>query len=72
MADPLSLTDAARALGVPEHQLRLWAWDGAGPRNLGTRTKPLYDEADLRAWRDVRTRSGNAASHSTEAGGHGG
>jgi hypothetical protein len=52
MADALSLTEAAAFLGVPEHQLKLWAWDRAGPRNLGSRTKPLYDEADLQEWRN--------------------
>lgn len=57
--DPLSLADAARFLGVPEHQLKLWAWDRAGPRNSGSRTKPLYDEADLQEWKRV-----NAHSHS--------
>lgn len=57
MADPLPIADAARLLGVPEHQLKLWAWDRRGPRNLGTRTKPLYDEADLQEWKRERTQA---------------
>ena len=49
--DLLPLEAAAEVAGVPAAQLKLWAWDRVGPRNVGTRTKPLYDQRDLEEWK---------------------
>ncbi len=60
--DSLSPTEAAAHAGVPAAQLVRWAWEDwdvsarrpsgqVGPRNCGTRSKPLYREADVVAWR---------------------
>jgi hypothetical protein len=39
--------DAAVVIGVPEVVLRRWAWTNVGPKNRGTKLKPLYDRDDL-------------------------
>lgn len=60
--DALSVADAAQVAGVPSVQLKRWAWEDwdvygrrpfglVGPRNVGTRQKPLYLEQDVREWR---------------------
>lgn len=60
--DSLSPTEAAAHAGVPAAQLVRWAWEDwdvvgrrasgqVGPRNCGTRHRPLYREADVVAWR---------------------
>lgn len=60
--DTLTLAEAAVVGGVPSVQLRRWAWEDwdvaqrrasgqVGPRNVGTRGKPLYLEQDVREWR---------------------
>lgn len=46
----LTPEEAALILGVPAAQLKRWAWDRVGPKNSGTKWKPRYQEADLRAW----------------------
>lgn len=51
---------AAQIAGVPAVQLARWAYLGQGPKNSGTKWKPLYAEEDLTAWRDA------ANSHSGE------
>lgn len=51
MTDSLPLDAAAEIAGVPAAQLKLWAWDRVGPRNIGTRTKPMYDQRDLEEWK---------------------
>ena len=45
--------EAAEIVGVPAVQLSRWAYLGQGPRNSGTKHKPMFDEDDLRNWRDV-------------------
>lgn len=58
----LTPDQAAPIAGVPSYQLMLWAYDDwdvhakrasgkHGPRNIGTRHKPRYDEDDVREWR---------------------
>ena len=58
VSDLLPLEAAAEIVGVPAVQLKLWAWDRVGPRNVGTRTKPLYDQRDLEEWKaDAKRRT---------------
>lgn len=45
---------ASLLIGVPAVQLKRWAWERVGPRNVGTRWKPRYEEEDLRAWLERR------------------
>ncbi len=60
--DSLTPAEAAALAGVPTAQLVRWAWEDwdvyqrraagqVGPRNCGTRSKPLYREADVTTWR---------------------
>lgn len=62
--DALTIAEAAVVAGVPAVQLRRWAWEDwdvygrkpsgqVGPRNIGTRNKPLYLEQDVREWRSA-------------------
>lgn len=53
--DPLTVDDAAALIGVPVHQLLLWAWQRVGPRHVGTRVKPRYREEDLQRWVEERS-----------------
>ena len=46
----LTPEQASVIVGVPAVQLRRWAVLKQGPRNSGTKHKPLYDEDDLRDW----------------------
>lgn len=55
--------EAARIIGVPAVQLRRWAWERVGPRNVGTRSKPRYEEEDLSEW---CARKNGTAVHSLE------
>lgn len=57
MSDDLLTPDAAAAIaGVPAYQLCAWAYDRVGPKNVGTRHRPLYRAEDVRAWVDSRER----------------
>lgn len=69
--DSLPPNDAAHIAGVPPQQLIRWAWDDwdvgrrrargqVGPRNCGTRHKPLWKREDVLAWRG-RYEGGNDA-----------
>lgn len=60
--DSLTPSEAAAHAGVPAAQLLRWAWEDwdvvgrrasgqVGPRNSGTRGKPLYRQSDVVAWR---------------------
>lgn len=60
--DSLTPPEAAAHAGVPAAQLVRWAWEDwdvvgkrasgqVGPRNCGTRHKPLYRVEDVVAWR---------------------
>lgn len=49
--DTLTPTEAAHLAGAPAAQLARWAWLGTGPRNVGTKRKPLYLAADVAKWR---------------------
>ncbi len=62
LMDSLTPIEAAAHAGVPAAQLVRWAWEDwdvyarrpsgqVGPRNCGTRSRPLYREADVVAWR---------------------
>lgn len=80
--DALSLAEAATIAGVPAVQLRRWAWEDwdvygrnpsgqVGPRNIGTRNKPLYLEQDVREWRGKyqgESRDGKPATERTDSG----
>ena len=46
----LTPTQASEIVGVPAVQLCRWAYLGQGPRNSGTKHKPMFDEDDLREW----------------------
>lgn len=46
----MTADEAAPILGVPVIQLKRWAWERVGPRNVGTRWRPKYTEQDLQAW----------------------
>jgi hypothetical protein len=48
----LTPEQASEIVGVPAVQLQRWAYLGQGPRNSGTKHKPMFDEEDLREWRD--------------------
>lgn len=48
--DSLTPDEASQIVGVPIAQLLRWAWLGVGPKNIGTRWKPKYDEDELRGW----------------------
>lgn len=48
--ETLTPTEAAHLAGAPAAQLHRWAWLGTGPRNVGTKRKPLYLERDVREW----------------------
>lgn len=79
--DAIPLAEAATLAGVPAIQLRRWAWEDwdiytrrpsgqVGPRNIGTRNKPLYLEQDVREWRarhQGESHDGNAAANRATA-----
>jgi len=46
----LTPEQASEIIGVPAVQLQRWAYLGQGPRNSGTKHKPMFDEDDLKAW----------------------
>lgn len=46
----LSPEEASEIIGVPAIQLERWAYLKQGPKNIGTKWKPRYDEDDLREW----------------------
>lgn len=50
----LTPTQSIEIIGVPVVQLLRWAVLGQGPRNSGTKRKPLYTEEDLVAWKEKR------------------
>ncbi len=52
--DLLTPEQAAELAGVPAHQLRAWAYDKVGPRNLGSRHRPMYRAEDVTRWRAER------------------
>lgn len=52
--DVLTPDQASIIAGVPAEQLRRWAWDRVGPRNIGTRYTPKYSEEDVIAWRSAK------------------
>lgn len=52
MTDLLTPDLASPIAGVPAVQLTRWAYLRVGPPNRGTQIKPLYDEGDLRTWRE--------------------
>jgi hypothetical protein len=52
----LTPTQASELVGVPAVQLCRWAYIGHGPRNSGTKHKPMFDEDDLQAWREMLNR----------------
>lgn len=54
MSDLLTPEQSADLVGAPAVQLRRWAYLGIGPRNSGTKHKPLYAEHDLTAYRDAK------------------
>lgn len=47
--------EASEIVGVPAVQLERWAYlgQGNGPRNSGTKRKPMYDADDLKHWLDL-------------------
>jgi hypothetical protein len=47
----LTPEQASEIVGVPAVQLCRWAYLGHGPRNSGTKHKPMFDEDDLREWK---------------------
>lgn len=46
----LSPEEAGEILGIPAVQLERWAFLKQGPKNVGTKYKPRYDEKDLEEW----------------------
>jgi len=51
VTDSLSLQEAAKLAGVPETQLKRWAWEKRGPRFHGSKLKPRYMAEDIEEWR---------------------
>jgi len=47
----LTPSQASEIVGVPVVQLCRWAYIGQGPKNSGTKHKPMFDEDDLQEWR---------------------
>jgi hypothetical protein len=47
----LTPTQASELVGVPAVQLCRWAYLGQGPRNSGTKHKPMFDDHDLDVWK---------------------
>ncbi len=50
----LTPAQSAELVGVPVVQLLRWAVLGQGPRNSGTKHKPLYTEEDLAVWKAMK------------------
>jgi len=50
----LTPEQASEIIGVPAVQLQRWAYLGQGPRNSGTKHKPMFDEEDLIRWRNFK------------------
>jgi len=50
MAGELQAEEAARIIGLPAEQLRIWAYDRVGPQNSGTINKPEYKAEHLQQW----------------------
>ena len=50
--DLLTPKEASLIAGVPVVQLQRWAALRVGPPNRGTWHKPMYDERDIRVWRE--------------------
>lgn len=46
----LSPQEAAKFIGLPAEQLRIWAFDKVGPQNTGTLWRPSYKTEHLTAW----------------------
>ena len=46
----LTPTQASEIVGVPVVQLCRWAYLGQGPRNSGTKHKPMFNEDELIKW----------------------
>ena len=59
----LTPEQASDIVGVPAVQLQRWAYLGHGPRNSGTKHKPMFDEDDLREWRDWKSIWRNAGEN---------
>ncbi len=53
--DLLTPEQACELAGVPAHQLRAWAYDKVGPRNLGSRHRPMYRAEDVEVWIKARS-----------------
>ena len=50
----LNPQEASEIVGVPAVQLCRWAYLGTGPKNSGTKRKPMFDEDDLMEWRRAK------------------
>lgn len=46
----LTPEEAAKLIGLPAQQLRIWAYDKTGPQNSGTAWRPSYKTEHLNAW----------------------
>lgn len=66
MDDLLRPSEAAKLVGVPENQLRRWAWEQVGPKNHGTKRKPMYEQGEMERWRN--TKMSQSLSSSSETG----
>ncbi len=65
----LSPEEAGEILGVPAVQLERWAYLGDGPKNIGTKWKPRFDEEGIEEWMKQlggKCRSGMEEWKSTE------
>lgn len=53
-ASRLTLTEAARYLGLSPSTLYQWRWlnDGTGPASYRIRNRVFYDRSDLDSWID--------------------
>ncbi len=58
----LTPEQASEIVGVPAVQLCRWAYLNQGPRNSGTKHKPMFDEEDLRRWK-IMSRRGDDLSY---------
>jgi hypothetical protein len=62
MSEPLTLHEAAKYIGLPESQLRIWADMNAGPTFTGNPYRPdfmRYRRDDLDAWLEEAKRFQN-------------
>lgn len=60
--DALTPQQASIIAGVPAGQLIRWAWESVGPRNVGTRRRPRFEQGEIERWRELRAKMQSCVS----------